>query len=157
MSAMPSNVEPKNLPEETAGMPLSRAGFLSLAGKSLLAMCGLLGLEGLVEFLGFQPDPAPPTQFDLGPASDYPPGSRTLLPEARAVLLHGVSGFTALSLICPHLGCTVEQAPDGYACPCHGSRFDPQGNVRNGPASQPMKGLKVEETPDGRLILHTGS
>jgi cytochrome b6-f complex iron-sulfur subunit len=157
MSAMPSNVEPKNLPQAKPEAPLTRAGFLSIAGKSLLALCGLLGLGGLVEFMSFQPDPAPPTQFDLGLASDYPPGSRTLVAEGRAVLLHGASGFTALSLICPHLGCTVEQAPDGFACPCHGSRFDPQGNVRNGPASQPMKSLKVEETPDGRLVLHTGS
>ena len=157
MSAMPPNVESKDFSEEKQRAHLSRADFLSLAGKSLLAMCGLLGLGGLVEFLGFQPDPAPPTQFDLGPASDYPPGSRTLVPEARAVLLHDSSGFTALSLICPHLGCTVEQAPAGYACPCHGSRFDPQGNVRNGPASQPMKSLKVDEMPDGRLILYTGT
>jgi len=156
MSAMPSNVEPKDFSEEKQGAHLSRAGFLTLAGKSVLAMCGLLGLGGLVEFLGFQPDPAPPTHFDLGPASDYPLGSRTLVAAARAVLLHDRSGFTALSLVCPHLGCTVEQAPDGYACPCHGSRFDPLGKLVNGPASQPMKSLKVEVTPEGRLILHTG-
>ncbi len=156
MSAMPSNAEQKDTSEEKSGAHISRAGFLTLAGKSLLAMCGLLGLGGLVEFMGFQPDPAPPTQFDLGVASDYPPGSHTLIREAPAMILHDGSGFKALSLVCPHLGCTVEQAPDGYACPCHGSRFDAQGNVRNGPASQSMKGLKVEETPDGRLILHTG-
>lgn len=157
MSAMPPNAEPKHLPEEKPAPHLSRAGFLSIAGKNLLVMCGLLGLTGLVEFLGFQPDPAPPSRFDLGPASDYPPGSRTLLPEARAVLLRDSSGFTALSLICPHLGCTVEQAPDGYACPCHGSRFNADGSLRNGPASQPMTALTVEETPDGRLILYTES
>lgn len=136
---------------------LSRAGFLSLAGKSLLALCGLLGLGGLLEFLSFQPDPAPPTRFDLGDASNYPVGSRTLVADARAVLLHAPSGFRALSLICPHLGCTVSLAPQGYACPCHGSRFDAAGRVVNGPASQPMRVLQVEETADGRLILHTAS
>ncbi len=156
MSAMLPNVELRDSSEEKLEARLSRAGFLSLAGKSLLAMCGLLGLGSLVEFLGFQPDPVPPTQFDLGAASDYPLGSHTMVPEAQAVLLHDSSGFTALSLICPHLGCTLEQAPDGFACPCHGSRFDPEGTVCNGPAGQPMKNLKVEETPDGRLILHTG-
>jgi cytochrome b6-f complex iron-sulfur subunit len=152
MSAMPPNAEPKEKP----GSSISRAGFLSFVGKSLLTMCGLLGLGGLVEFLSFQPDPAPPTQFDLGAASNYPPGSHTMIPEARAVLMHDGSGFMALSLLCPHLGCTLGQTPDGYACPCHGSRFTPDGSLRNGPANQPMRGLKVEETSDGRLILHTG-
>jgi cytochrome b6-f complex iron-sulfur subunit len=157
MSAMPPNAEPMSRAEENRSTRISRAGFLSITGKSLLAVCGLLGLGGLLEFLGFQPDPAPPTQFDLGPASNYPFGSRTPVPEARAILLHDGSGFTALSLICPHLGCTVGLAPDGYACPCHGSRFTLDGSVRNGPASQPMRGLRIEETSDGRLILHTGS
>ncbi len=119
-------------------------------------MCGLLGLGGLVEFLSFQPDPAPPSQFDLGAASNYPTGTHTLIPEAQAVLLHDGTGFTALSLICPHLGCTLGQTFDGFACPCHGSRFKPDGSVRNGPASQPMKDLRVEETSSGQLILHTG-
>lgn len=155
MSAMPSNAEPKGSPEDRSVARISRAGFLSLAGKSLLALCGLLGLGGLVEYMSFQPDPAPPTQFDQGAATNYPPGSRTLVPEARAVLLHGEAGFTALSLICPHLGCTVALAPEGYACPCHGSRFKPDGSVQNGPANQPMKTLRVEETSNGQLILHT--
>ncbi len=156
MSAMLPNVELRDSSEEKLEARLSRAGFLSLAGKSLLAMCGLLGLGGLVEFLGFQPDPAPPTQFDLGVASDYPLGSHTLIREAPAMILHDGSGFKALSLVCPHLGCTVGLTPDGYACPCHGSRFNPQGGVRNGPAIQPMRSLRIEETSDGRLILHTG-
>jgi cytochrome b6-f complex iron-sulfur subunit len=156
MSAMPPSAEPKRSPDQKPGAHLSRAGFLSFTGKSLLALCGLLGLGGLVEFLGFQPDPAPPTRYDLGAASNYPPGSRTLVPEARAVVLHSESGFTALSLICPHLGCTVALAPLGYACPCHGSHFDLDGSVQNGPASQPMETLSVEETSDGQLILHAG-
>jgi cytochrome b6-f complex iron-sulfur subunit len=154
---MPSNAEAQDSPESRPAMRISRAGFLSLAGKSLLALCGLLGMGGLVEFLRFQPDPAPPTHFDLGAASDYPLGSHTPIPEARAVLLRGESGFTALSLICPHLGCTLALTPGGFACPCHGSRFKLDGSVQNGPASQPMTALSVEQTTDGQLILHTRS
>jgi len=157
MHATPSNAKPKGSQEEMPKSRISRAGFLSLTGKGLLGLCGLLGLGGLLEFMSFQPDPAPPTQYDLGNASNYPPGSRTVISQARAVLLHGGSGFTALSLVCPHLGCTVGLVPGGYACPCHGSRFNSDGSVRNGPATQPMKALTVEETPDGKLILHTES
>jgi cytochrome b6-f complex iron-sulfur subunit len=157
MSAIPKHVELQSSTAEQEEARLSRRGFLNLAGKALLALSGLLGLGGLLKFLSYQPDPAPPTQFELGLASDYPPGSRTVISEARAVLLHGESGFTALSLVCPHLGCTVGLAPEGYACPCHGSRFTPDGSVDIGPASQAMRPLTVEETPDGKLILHTDS
>ena len=157
MNAIQSSVEPKDVSEVEPATHISRAGFLSLAGKSLLALCGLLGLGGLVEYMSFQPDPAPPTIFDLSDTSNYPPGSRTVISQARAVLLHGESGFAALSLVCPHLGCTVALAPEGYACPCHGSRFNQDGSVQNGPASLPMAALTIEETPNGKLILHAGS
>jgi len=132
MNAMPPNAEPMEISKANPGVHISRAGFLSLVGKSLLAICGLLGLGGLVEFLSFQPTNAS-HEVRSGRSQQLPPGSHTLIPEARAVLLHDSSGFTALSLICPHLGCTVEQAPDGYACPCHGSRFNLDGSLRNGP------------------------
>jgi nitrite reductase/ring-hydroxylating ferredoxin subunit len=155
MNATPSSAETTEVQENLLKNRITRAGFLSLAGKSLLALCGLLGLGGLVTYLSFQPDPAPPTLFDLGDASNYPPGSRTVIADARAVVLHTDSGYSAKSLVCPHLGCTVALAPAGYACPCHGSRFNLDGSVRNGPASQPMKVLTVEVTPDGKLILHT--
>jgi cytochrome b6-f complex iron-sulfur subunit len=120
----------------------------------LLAVSGLLGLGMLAKFLSFQTEPTSPGTYDLGPASDYPPGSRTVIPEASAVLLHTDSGFIALSLICPHLGCTLNPEQAGYACPCHGSRFNAVGSRVSGPASQPMKALKVEEMTNGQLVLY---
>ncbi len=40
----------------------------------------------------------------------------------------------AVSLTCTHLGCRVAIAPGGFACPCHGSRFDAAGAPIAGPA-----------------------
>ena len=132
----------------------SRRDFLKLGTAALLTASGLIGLGGLIRFLDFEPDPAPKTEFDLGLSSNYPIGSRTVISEVPALLIHGQNGFTALSLVCTHLGCTVQEKPEGFACPCHGSRYDEKGNVLRGPAQKPLQPLRIESTADGHLILH---
>ncbi|MCJ7435183.1 MAG: Rieske (2Fe-2S) protein [Anaerolineales bacterium] len=133
----------------------SRRDFLKLLTKGLLTLSGALALGGLIRFLDFQTNPAPKTEFDLGLAANYPINSRTLLADVPAVLLHTKNGFSALSLVCTHLGCSVESDAGGFACPCHGSRFDSDGNVTHGPAAQSLTSLRIEITEANRLILHT--
>lgn len=135
---------------------ISRRDFLKLASSAVLIGAGLLGLGGLFRFLDTQTDPSPQTDFDLGSPDKYPPGSRAVLPEVPALLVHTQAGFSALSLVCTHLGCTVESKTDGFACPCHGSRFDLQGNVTRGPAGKPLNPLRTAITSDGNLHLYTG-
>ena len=134
---------------------LSRRDFLKWTRNAILTLCGLLGLAGLVRFLGYPSQPPAPTEFDLGPASQFARDSRTLLPQVPALLIRDAKGFSALSLVCTHLGCTVETQLDGFTCPCHGSRFDLQGKVRRGPAAKPLSALRVEVLPDGKLKLFT--
>lgn len=148
MSAMPSNVKAN---------PLPRRDFLTIAWKSLLAISGALGFAGVLRFLSHEPYPSPVTRFDLGLAEDFPPGIVARVPEAVAVVIHGNQGLVAYSLICPHLGCTVEKADEGYQCPCHGSRFDAQGGLVHGPAGEGLRVLKLEVDNAGHLILDTGA
>jgi cytochrome b6-f complex iron-sulfur subunit len=134
---------------------VSRRDFLKMTTTTLLSISGLLGLAGLFRYLDFQEEDMSQTEFDLGLASDYPPGSRSLIADVPAILIHEAGGFKALSLICTHLGCTVEQKDDGFACPCHGSRYNAEGQVTRGPAPQALRVLRVEQTPQGHLVLHT--
>lgn len=45
-----------------------------------------------------------------------------------------------LSPVCTHMGCQVDWSGEEkcWACPCHGSKFEPDGKVRNGPALKPL-------------------
>lgn len=132
----------------------SRRDFLKLARDVFLWLSAALGLGGLLHFLDYDPNPAPKTEFDLGSVSNYPLGSRTLLSDPPAMLLHNESGFSALSLVCTHLGCTVEQNKDGFLCPCHGSHFDAGGNITHGPAANSLHSMRVEITTENRIVLH---
>jgi cytochrome b6-f complex iron-sulfur subunit len=134
---------------------ISRRDFLKLTLDSLLVFGGLLGLGGLIRFLSYKTEPPQPTEYDLGLAENYQSDSRTTLPEIPAVLIENAGKFSALSLVCTHLGCTVEVQPDGFACPCHGSRFNSEGFPVKGPATTSLKTLRLERMSDGRLILHT--
>jgi cytochrome b6-f complex iron-sulfur subunit len=133
---------------------LSRSDFLKLGTNFLLGLGGALGLGGLVHFLSYEMDPPPPSQYDLGSAGDYPRGSRVVFLQIPAVLIHNDDGFMALSLICTHLGCTVEHKDGKYECPCHGSKYDDKGFVERGPSSTPLKKLRVEVSETGNVILH---
>lgn len=47
----------------------------------------------------------------------------------------------AVSVRCPHLGCQLEWNPDekSWDCPCHGSRFDYDGNLIDNPAQENLQ------------------
>jgi glycine/D-amino acid oxidase-like deaminating enzyme/nitrite reductase/ring-hydroxylating ferredoxin subunit len=50
----------------------------------------------------------------------------------------------AVSATCTHLGCTVRWngAERSWDCPCHGSRFDVDGAVLDGPAVRPLRRVR---------------
>ncbi len=89
---------------------------------------------------------------------DYPDGA-TFLPDVRVFLLRKGNSFRAVSAVCTHLGCTVNLNANGkgFACPCHGSRFDEQAQVISGPAPRPLSWFLITLSRDGRLIIDTVS
>ena len=88
--------------------------------------------------------------------NDIAPGSGAILRRAGkplAVYRDASGAFVERSAVCRHLGCIVQwnSAESSWDCPCHGSRYDPQGRVLLGPAKQPLPdaGRGEEETPVG--------
>ena len=136
---------------------ISRGEFLRISSRVFLAVSGFMGLGMLVRYLGYQSESEVPNEVDLGLATIFPTGSKTVLPDVPAVLIHDQDGFKALSLTCTHLGCTLEEEDNKFSCPCHGSQFDENGNVLHGPAIRKLVNLKVEGNDEGHLILYRSS
>lgn len=64
-------------------------------------------------------------------------------------------GVTAVSRICTHLGCRISYQEDkGYIeCPCHHSRFTPEGKRIAGPAEKnlPQYEVTLKQDAEGRV------
>jgi glycine/D-amino acid oxidase-like deaminating enzyme/nitrite reductase/ring-hydroxylating ferredoxin subunit len=66
--------------------------------------------------------------------------------EAVAAYRDPSGNLHAVSPTCTHLGCGIRwnDAENTWDCPCHGSRFDIDGNVLTGPATEPLKQFPIE-------------
>jgi Rieske Fe-S protein len=93
-----------------------------------------------------------PQIIDIGPPADYPKDGvyDKYLKSNRLLILRGGGKIIAASAICTHRSCTLKFVENEIRCPCHGSRFSPQGAVVKGPAAQGLKRYAITLT-DGKL------
>ena len=82
------------------------------------------------------------------PKAELPINGALVYQEARVALMREGDAVYALSLVCTHLGCTVNVTPTELICPCHGSSFDRQGVVLKGPADRKLPRYQVVERGD---------
>jgi glycine/D-amino acid oxidase-like deaminating enzyme/nitrite reductase/ring-hydroxylating ferredoxin subunit len=78
-----------------------------------------------------------------GSVADLQPGEGAVVRDGgqqRAVYRGEDGAVTALSATCTHMGCVVgfNDVERTWDCPCHGSRFDTNGAVIQGPAVRPL-------------------
>ena len=150
---------PENAPKAAfveAGGP-SRRDVLSRIGVGACAVAvagsGVVTLDFLNPKVLFEP----PTTFNAGSPLDYPDGTVRFDRERKAYVVGGDGGIYAMTAVCTHLGCITRYVSDenAIACPCHGSRFDLEGNVTHGPAPRPLPWLEVKLDDKGNLIVDT--
>ncbi|MFQ5341738.1 MAG: ubiquinol-cytochrome c reductase iron-sulfur subunit [Anaerolineae bacterium] len=89
-------------------------------------------------------------------AASLRPGGRLYVAPARAYLERDEAGYFAVSAVCTHLGCLVHQVPEGFRCPCHGSRFDAEGRNLSGPARRPLDHLSLSVDDAGQMVVEPG-
>ena len=102
------------------------------------------------------PPPAPPaptgTPEALARTADIPVGSGVITGDI-VVTQPSAGVFQAFSAVCTHAGCTVSKVANGTIdCPCHGSKFNLDGTVANGPAQDPLATENVTVQGDSVVL-----
>ena len=144
--------------EETTGKAglMSRRYFLEALGAGAIGIAAVGSIILSAEYLSPNVVKEPPTKFRAGRPEEYPPGSVTLHKEQKVYIIRAREGyFYALSAVCTHLGCITNWKPeDGIiACPCHGSKFDPEGTKIAGPAPRPLPRYAMSLDDRGQLVV----
>ena len=134
----------------------TRRLFVLTAGTTGLAAGGAGLLAALARFAVPDVVYEAPRRFPVGRPEEFPPESVTLLPDHRVFVFRTARGFYAVSAVCTHLGCNVNhEENEGFACPCHGSTFDEEGRVTNGPAAWPLPRFAMTLSRRGELVVDT--
>jgi cytochrome b6-f complex iron-sulfur subunit len=129
---------------------LGKTAFWTTVGTLGFAAVGMLRMP----MPGILPGRA--GSIKIGMPGDYPVSSEPVRVAGQNLfLVHDRDGFWVVSAVCTHLGCIVAQTAEGYACPCHGSRFAADGKVLQGPAPSPLRWYELSLAADGQLLVNT--
>jgi Rieske Fe-S protein len=103
----------------------------------------VFGLVGLMKLPKAAVLASPSKKFKVALPESLPAGEAFVPPGRAVAVFRDAEGVYAMSTICTHLGCVVKPGAEGFECPCHGSRFLPDGSVARGPAPRALPWLKV--------------
>jgi cytochrome b6-f complex iron-sulfur subunit len=161
---------------------MSRRSFLLWMGWIAAGVGALLGGVQSLKFLFPNATGEEPLGFkvDTDPAG-ITIGNPLQITQKRVSIIRDDGGFYAVYLVCTHLGCTPNYVSDvvngtgvaptvaekrglrsqgatanGWACPCHGSRYFIDSTNFYGPAPRPMDWVDISFTPDGKLFVDRG-
>ena len=130
---------------------INRRELLMLAG----ATTGLVVLGGAVSGCA-NPTGSPPTG-PVGAGSISALAVGTLLVMTNFVVARDANGVYAMSAVCTHAGCLLDDSSDkiasGLSCHCHESTFDGNGSVTAGPARTSLQHYAVTIAADGSITV----
>jgi len=135
--------ETKKEIETNKKKPFSRRSFLDRLwiGLGTLAGIEVLGIS-LNFLLSSKKEKKDLTSFIVaGKVDDFKPNSVTPFRSGKFYLSRmSDGGFLAMSLVCTHLGCSVNwnESENTFLCPCHSSSFEINGNVTSPPAPRAL-------------------
>ena len=94
--------------------------------------------------------------IDAGPASNYArDGLYDTFREQGFFLIRTGGKLVAISSKCTHRVCKLTVEPDrSFYCECHGSTFDPNGKVTEGPATRDLPVFSTATDEKGHLIVN---
>ncbi len=160
---------------ETTGLHTPVGSRRSFFSWLITASAGLIGISLAVPLAGYVASPALRRRgkewVEAGSVTDLPVG----VPVQRDLVMHITDGYratvsvkgvwalrrasgevTVYSPICTHLGCGYrwEGEEKIFKCPCHGSVFDVDGKVIEGPAPRPLDRLPVKVENDRLFVVY---
>ena len=144
-------------PEPAAEQPMTRRRMLAWLSSFGLFGSAIVSIFSNLVFIKPRATYGDPNRFSIGKPDDFPPGTRMALDTRRVCVVREGDRIAAISTTCTHLGCIVGLSDTGFACPCHGSRFDQDGTVTGGPAPRPLPWFKVSLAPNGELEVDKDS
>ena len=96
--------------------------------------------------------------FIAGKVNDFKVGEVIYFRKEKAFVQRLEGGFLALSTVCPHLRCVVNwnEMQKRFECPCHGAKFNRNGEVLEGPPPRPLDLYKLQIVEE-KLVIDTAS
>lgn len=84
--------------------------------------------------------------FIAGKVSDFKIGEVVAFRKEKSFIIRLEGGFLAISSVCTHLHCIVNwnEITKRFECPCHGAKFNKEGEVLEGPPPRPLDLYKLE-------------
>jgi cytochrome b6-f complex iron-sulfur subunit len=148
------NTQPAPPRSRLEAEPVSRRDVLGLGALGTAITALLLALLGAARLPRAAVVRAPSRKFKVSLPETLGPGEAYLPPGRSVAVYREADGAVyAVSRVCTHLGCLVNSEADGFHCPCHGSRFAPDGAVVKGPAPKALPWLAVSRLAAGTYLV----
>ena len=138
--------------------PITRRRFLAYAWIGAAAVVVGELIFGTLAFLWpRRKGPKVEAVFIAGKVTDFKVGEVTPFRKERAFILRTEGGFLAISAVCPHLHCIVNwnEVLKKFECPCHGAKFNQNGEVLEGPPPRPLDLYKLQVVAGNVVIDRT--